>query len=79
MQIELNIAANIISSNMYGICASIQRTNFQIMSLLTGDTPGRSETNINYSAMLTAMQPMRNSCRAMFTEESICFNIFPIL
>ena len=48
------------------------------MSLLTSNTPGGITTYIERSAMPTPRQPMPNSRRAMFTEDWMCFNIFPI-
>jgi hypothetical protein len=57
---------------------SVQRTNLEIMSLLTSNTPGRITTYIECSAMPTPRQPMLNSRRAMSTEDSTCFDIFPV-
>jgi hypothetical protein len=48
------------------------------MSLLTSNTPGGITTYIERSAMPTPMQPMLNTRRAMFNEDSLCFDIFPV-
>jgi len=48
------------------------------MSLPTSNTPGGITTNIEHSAMPTLRQLMPNSCRTMFTEDSTCFNWFPV-
>jgi hypothetical protein len=56
----------------------VQRTNLEIMSLLTSNTPGRITTYIERAAMPTPRQPMQNSCRPMFTEDSTGFGIFPV-
>jgi len=74
----LSIATYIISSGMSVFGASVQRTNLEIMSLLTSNTPGGITTYIERSAMPTPRQPMPNSRRAMFTEDSTCFDIFPV-
>jgi len=57
---------------------SVQRTNLEIMSLLTSNTPGGITTYIERSAMPTPMQPMPNSHRAMSAEDSTCFDKFPV-
>jgi len=58
--------------------ASVQKTNLKIMSFLTSNTPGGITTYIEHSTMPTPRQPMPNSRRAMFTEHSTCFDIFPV-
>jgi len=78
LQIALSIATYIIWSGMSVIGASVQRTNMEIMSLLTSNTPGGITTYMEHSAMPTRRQQMRNSRRAMFTEDSTCFDIFPV-
>jgi len=79
LQIAQSIATYIISSGMSVYGVSVQRTNLEIMSHLTSHTPSRITTYIERSAMPTLRQLMPNSCRAMFTEDSTCFNIFPVL
>ena len=79
LQIVQSIATYIISSGMSVFGASVQRTNLEIMSLLTSNTPGGITTYIERSAMPTPRQPMPNSRHAMFTEDSMCFDIFPVL
>jgi len=68
----------IISSCMSVFGATVQRTSLEIMSLLTSNTVGRITTYIERSAMPTPRQPMPNSRRAMSTEDSMCFDIFPV-
>jgi hypothetical protein len=77
LQIALSIATYIISSGMSVFGASVQRTNMEIMFLLTSNTPGGMTTYIEHSAMPTPRQPMLNSRRAMATEDSTGFDIFP--
>jgi len=48
------------------------------MSLLTSNTPGGITTYIECLAMPTLRQPMPTSGRAMFTEDSMRFKIFPV-
>jgi len=78
LQIALSIATYIISSGMSVFGASVQRTNLEIMSLLTSNTPGGITTYIERSAMPTPRQPMPTSRGAIFTEDSTCFDIFPV-
>jgi len=54
------------------------KKNLEIMSLLTCNTPGGITTYIARSAMPTPKQSMPNSHRAMFSEDSTCFDIFPV-
>jgi len=68
LQIALSIATYIISSGMSDFGGSVQRTNLEIMSLLTSNTPGWITTYIERSAMPTPGQPMLNSRRTLFTE-----------
>jgi len=77
LQIALSIVTYIISSGMSVVGASVQRTNLEIMSLLTSNTPGGITTYIERSAISKPRQPMRNCRRAMSTEDSSCFDIFP--
>jgi len=49
------------------------------MFILTSNTPGGITTYIECSAMPTRRQWMPNSRRAMFTEDSMCFDVFPVL
>jgi len=59
--------------------ASVQRTNLEILSLLTSNTPTGITNYIECSAMQTPRQPMPKSRRAKFTEDSTCSNIFRVL
>jgi hypothetical protein len=79
LQIIQNIATYIISNGMSVFGVSVQRPKLEIMSLLTSNTPGRIRTFIERSAMPEPRQPIPNSHRAMFTEDSMCFDIFRIL
>jgi hypothetical protein len=79
LQIALSIATYIISSGMSVFGAIVQTTNWEIMSLLTSDTPGGITTYIERSAMPTPRQQLPNSHHAMSTEGSTCFDIFPQL
>jgi len=54
-------------------------TKLEIRCILTSNTPGGITTFIERSAMPTPMQPMPTSRRAMFTEDSMCFDTFPVL
>jgi hypothetical protein len=58
--------------------ASVQRTNLEIMFLVTSNTPGGITTYIERLAMPTPRQLMPNCHRAMVTEDSTWFNIFPV-
>jgi hypothetical protein len=78
LQIALSIATYIISNGMSVFGASVQTTNFEVMSLLTSKTPCGITTYIESSATPTPEQPMPNSRRAMFTGYSTCFDIFPL-
>jgi hypothetical protein len=78
LQIAQSTANYIFSSGMSVFDASVQRTNLEIISLLTSNTPGLLTTYIEHSAMPTPRQPMPNSRRATFTKDSICFDIFPV-
>jgi hypothetical protein len=79
LQIVQSIATYIISSGMSVFGANVQRTNLEIMCILKRNTPGGITTYIESSALPTPRQPMPNSCRAMFTEDSTCFDIFRVL
>jgi len=57
---------------------SVHQKNLEIMSLLTSETPGGITTYIERSAMPTPRQPMLNCCHAMSSEDSICFDMFPV-
>jgi len=78
MQSAVSKVTYIISSNMSVFGASVQRTNLEIMSLLTSITLGEIITLIGRSVMPTPRQLMPNSPRAMFTEDSTCFDLFPV-
>jgi len=78
MQIALSIVTYIISSGMSLFGASVQRTNVEIMSLRTSNTPSGITTYTECSAMPTPRQPMLNSHRTMLTNDSMCFDIFPL-
>jgi len=78
MQIAQSIATYIISSGVSVFGASVQRMNVQIISLLTSNIAGGITTYIEFSAMPTPWQPMPNSRHAMLTEDSTCFDIFPV-
>jgi hypothetical protein len=77
-QIAYSIVTYIIWSGMSVFSASVQKTQLEIMSLPTCNTPGRITTYIESSAMPTPRQPMLNSRRAMFTEDLTCFDIFSV-
>jgi len=79
LQIAQSIVTYIITSDMSVFGASVQRTNLEIMCILTSNTPGGITTYIERSAMPTPRQPMPNCRRAMFTEDSTCFDTFPVL
>jgi len=78
LQIALRIATYIITSGISVFGASVERTNLEIMSLLTSNIPGGITTHIAPSAMPTPRQLVWNSRRAMFTEDSAFFDIFPV-
>jgi len=78
LQMAMGVATYIISSSMSVFGASVQRTNLVIMSLLTSNTPGGITTCIEHTAMRTTRQLMTNTHRAMFSEDSTCFDIFPV-
>jgi len=59
--------------------ASVQRTILEIISLLTRNTPGWITTYLECSAFPTARQAMPTSHHTIFTENSSCFNIFPVM
>jgi len=46
---------------------------------LTSNTPSGITTYIEHSAMPTPRQPKPNTRHAMFTEDSRCFDTFPVL
>jgi len=79
LQIVHSIATYIISIGMSVFGASVQRTHLEIMCILTTTTPGGITTCIERSAMPSPRQQMPNSCRALFTEDSTCFDILPEL
>ena len=78
LQIALSIATYIILSGMSAFGASVQRTNLEMMSLWTSNTPSGIMTCIERSVMPTPRQPMPKSCCAMFTKDSKCFDISPV-
>ena len=77
LQIPKSIATNIISCGMSDYGAGVRRTILEIICLLTSDTHGGITTYIERSAIPTPRQPMQDSRRAMFTQDSTCFDIFP--
>jgi hypothetical protein len=79
LQITQSIATYIISSDMSVFGVYVQSTNMEIMSLLPSNSPGGITTYIEHSAMPTPRQPIPNSRHAMLTEDSTCFDIFPVL
>jgi len=78
LQIALSIATYIISSGMSVLGGSVQGTNLEMMSILTSNTHNGITTYVERSAMPTPKQPMPTSRCAMFTEDSTCFDIFPV-
>ena len=78
LQITLSIATYIISSGMSVIGASVQRTNLEIISFLTYNTPGGITTYVEQSTMPTPRRPMPNSDCAMFTEDSTFVGILHV-
>jgi len=58
--------------------ASVQRTHLEIISLLTSNTHGGITTNMECSMMPTTTQQMPNCSHIMFTNDSPCFDIFPV-
>jgi len=78
LQIAHHIATYIISSGISVSDASVKRTNLEIMSLLTRNSPRGITTNIERSVMPTPIEPMPNCRHTMFTEDSTCFDIFLI-
>jgi len=78
MEIAQSIVTYIISSGMSVLGASVSRMNLEIMSLPTSNTPGVIRTYIELLTMRTARRPMLSSRSAMFTEESMCFNILAV-
>jgi hypothetical protein len=78
LQIAMSIATYIISSGMSVFRAIVQRINLEIISLLTGNTPGGIPTYIEGSAMPTPRQRMPNCLRTMSTKDWTCFDIFPV-
>jgi hypothetical protein len=79
LQIAESVATYIILSDMSVFVASVQRTNLEIMCILTSNTPGGIKTYIEGSAMPIPRKPMPNSRCTMFTKESTCFDTFPVL
>lgn len=79
LQIAFHSVTYIISSDMFVIGASVRRINLEIMTLLTCNTPGGITTHIQCSTIPTPRQLAPNSPCAMFTENSTCFDIFPVL
>ena len=69
LQIAQCIGTYIISSGMSDFGASVQRSNLEIMSLLTSKTPGGITTYIELSAMPTLRQLKPNSSRPMYNED----------
>ena len=78
MQIALGIATYFISSGMCVVGAGVPRTDLENTSLQTSHTAGGITTYIECSAIPTPRQPMPLSGRAIFTKDSMCFDIFPV-
>ena len=78
LQNALRIATYVISCGMSVLDASVQRMNWEIMSLLTSNTPGGITTCTERSAMPIPRQPIPNSCCAMFSEDSTYLYIIPV-
>jgi len=78
LQIAVSILTYIISSSMSVFGVTVQRTNLEIMSLQTSNTPCRLRTYIECSAMPTPRQPMPSSRRAVLTKDSTCFDLIPV-
>jgi hypothetical protein len=57
--------------------ASVQRISFEIMSLLTSNTPKEITIYIECSVIPTRSQPSLDTKSAMFIEDSIAIEIFP--
>jgi hypothetical protein len=79
LQIGLSIATYISFSGMSVFGASVQRINLGIVSLIPTNTSSGMTTYIERIAMLTPRQPMLNSRRTMFTKDSMCFHMIPVL
>ena len=77
MQIAKSIATYIIPSDMSVVGTSVQSPKLDTMSLLTSNNSGGNTTYPERSAMPTPRQPMPNFLRAMYTKDSIYFDIFP--
>jgi len=75
----MSIATYNISSSMAVYGATVERTNWEIMSLLTRNTSGRITTDIKRSVMPKPRQLLLYSPRAIFTNDSKCCDIFPVL
>jgi hypothetical protein len=75
----LSSATYIILTGMSVVGASVQWMNLEIVSLMTSNTPSGITLYIERLAIPTPRQPMPNSCRTIFTEDSTCFVIFPVL
>jgi hypothetical protein len=79
LPIALSIATYIILSGMSMFRVTVERTNLEIMSLLTTNIPGGIRIYIVRYAMPRHRQPMPNTRHAMFTENSMFDVMFPDL
>jgi hypothetical protein len=57
--------------------ATVKGTNLEIISHVTSNNPSRFTNYIEFAAMPTPRQPTLNSQRAIVSEDSTSFNIFP--
>jgi hypothetical protein len=79
LPIALSIATYIIFRGLSIFGVTDQRTNLEIMSLLTTNIPGGIRIDVQRSAMPRHRQPIPNTLRAMFTENSTFDVMFPDL
>jgi hypothetical protein len=79
LQIATSIAPYIISNGMSVFGSSDQSTNLENLCLLTNNTPVGIKSYIECSTMSSPSQPMPNSDRTMFTNDSTCFDLFPLM
>jgi hypothetical protein len=79
LQIALEIRClHHLGRHVCGRCEN-PRTNLQIMFLLTSNTPREITTYRKCSASPTQWQPMLNFHHALLTEDSMFFEILPVL
>jgi hypothetical protein len=79
LHIAHGIATYIILSGMSVVGASVQRPNYVIMCLLASNTSGGITIYIERSVTPTPMQPMLYSRCTMCKEDSMRFDVFPVL